>query len=118
MAVRSYTDLIVWQKGMDLVEAVYRLSEAFPKDERFGLTAQLRRSAVSVPSNVAEGQGRWGTGEFVQFLGIAHGSLCELETQVHIAVRLRFVTPEGAGRVFALATEVGKLIQALRKSLS
>ena len=118
MAVRSYTELIAWQKGMDLVEEVYRLSDGFPKDERFGLTTQLRRSAISVPSNVAEGQGRWGTGEFVHFLGIAHGSLCELETQVHIAVRLRFVTSDAARPAFQLATEVGKLIQGLRKSLA
>ncbi|MFO0796845.1 MAG: four helix bundle protein [Gemmataceae bacterium] len=117
MAVRSYTELIAWQKAMDLVEIVYRLSDRFPKDERFGLTAQLRRSAVSIPPNVAEGQGRWGTGEFVQFLGIAHGSLCELETQVHIAVRLGVVAVEDAGPAFRLATEVGKLIHGLRKSL-
>lgn len=118
LALRSYTELIAWQKAIDLVEAVYLLSDRFPKDERFGLTAQLRRSAVSVPSNVAEGQGRWGTGEFIQFLGIAHGSLCELETQVHIAVRLGFIPAEDAGPAFRLATEVGKLIHGLRKSLA
>jgi four helix bundle protein len=118
MAVRNYTELFAWQKGIDLVEAVYLLSAAFPKEEIYGLTAQLRRAAVSVPSNIAEGQGRWTTGEFVQFLGVAHGSLCEVETQVHIAVRLKFVTPADAEPVFRLAAEVGRLIHGLKNSLA
>ena len=117
MAVRNYADLIAWQKGMDLVEAVYRLSAHFPKEELYGLTSQIRRAAVSIPSNIAEGQGRWTTGEFVQFLGVAHGSLREVETQVHIAVRLTMVTPDHAEPVFNLAAEVGRLINGLRNSL-
>ena len=118
MAVRNYTELIAWQKAINLVEAVYALSAAFPREEMYGLTTQVRRAAVSVPSNIAEGQGRWTTGEFVQFLGIANGSLREVETQVHIAVRLKFVTKPDADRVFAVAAEVGRLIYGLRNSLA
>jgi four helix bundle protein len=118
MAVRNYTELFAWQKGIDLVEAVYGLSIAFPKEELYGLTAQIRRAAVSIPSNIAEGQGRWNTGEFIHFLGIAHGSLCEVETQVHIALRLKFVSPTKTEPVFQLASEVGRLIHGLRHSLS
>src|SRR5581483_1129767 len=118
MGARNYTDLIAWQKAIDLVEAVYALSSMFPKEEVYGLTAQIRRAAVSVPSNIAEGQGRWTTGEFVQFLGVAHGSLREIETQMHIAVRLKFVRPEDSHGAFLLAAEVGRLINGLRNSLS
>jgi four helix bundle protein len=117
MAVRNYTELIAWQKAMDLVEAVYTLSSRFPREEMFGLTSQIRKAAVSVPSNIAEGQGRWTTGEFVQFLGIAHGSLREVETQARVAVRLKFVPQADAEAVFQLAAEVGRLIQGLKKSL-
>jgi four helix bundle protein len=117
MAVRNYTELIAWQKAMDLVEAVYTLSSRFPREEMFGLTSQIRKAAVSVPSNIAEGQGRWTTGEFIQFLGIAHGSLREVETQTRVAVRLKFVTQADAEPVFQVAAEVGRLIQGLKKSL-
>lgn len=118
MGVRNYTELIAWQKSIDLVEAVYTLSRQFPREEVYGLTAQIRRAAVSVPSNIAEGQGRWSTGEFVQFPGVAHGSLCEVETQLHIAVRLHFILPPDAEPVFRLMTEVGRLIYGLKKSLT
>lgn len=118
MGVRNYADLIAWQKAMDLVEAVYNLSYAFPKEELYGLTSQLRRAAVSIPSNIAEGQGRWTTGEFVQSLGIANGSLREVETQMHIAVRLEFVTSADTRPAFDLASEVGRLIYGLRNSLT
>jgi len=84
-AVQSYRDLVVWQKSMALVREVYRYIQSFPKAEASGLTTQLRRAAVSVPSNIAEGQGRLSTGEFKQFLGHARGSLLELETQILIA---------------------------------
>jgi len=118
MAVRNYTELFAWQKGIDLVEAVYQLSALFPREEIYGLTAQIRRAAVSVPSNIAEGQGRWTRGEFVQFLGVAHGSLCEVETQIYIAIRLKFIQPADAESAFHLATEVGRLIYGLKNSLS
>ena|SRR5581483_7397132 len=118
MTVRNYTDLIAWQKAMDLVDAVYALSAGFPREEVYGLTAQIRKAAVSVPSNIAEGQGRWTTGEFVQFLGVANGSLREVETQVHIAVRQKFVPAAEAAPVFGLASEVCRLIYGLKNSLS
>lgn len=95
MAVKSYQDLIAWQKAMDLVEAVYHLSARFPSDERFGLTAQVRRAAVSIPSNIAEGQAR-SPRDFARFLDIAQGSLAETETQLLIGSRLKFVTVEDA----------------------
>ena len=117
MAVRNYTELFAWQKALDLVEAVCMLSAGFPREEIYGLTAQTKRAAVSIPSNIAEGQGRWTTGEFVQFLGIAHGSLCEVETQIHVALRLRFIQPADADPVFRLASEVGRLIYGLKNSL-
>jgi four helix bundle protein len=82
---RSYKDLVAWNKSMDLVTAIYRSTGAFPKDELFGITSQLRRAAVSIPSNIAEGQGRLSGGEFRHFLGQARGSLMEVETQVQIA---------------------------------
>lgn len=81
-SLRSYKELVVWQRALDLVREVYAVSKAFPRDEVYGLTAQLRRSAVSVPSNIAEGQGRATRGEFIQFLCHARGSLFELETQI------------------------------------
>ena len=85
MALHSYEDLIAWQKAVDLVAEVYRATRSFPKDELYGLTAQLRRAAVSIPSNIAEGQGRLSTGEFKQFLGHARGSLYELNPPLRIA---------------------------------
>jgi four helix bundle protein len=83
--IHSFRDLQIWQKAMQLAVAVYRLTDAFPREERYGLTSQIRRSAVSIPSNIAEGQGRTNLGEFRQFLGIARGSNCELQTQLEIA---------------------------------
>lgn len=118
MAVKNYSELFAWQKAIDLVEAVYGLSAAFPREAVYGLTAQIRRAVVSVPSNIAEGQGRWNTGEFIQFLGIANGSLREVETQLYIAVRLKFVTQDAADPVFHHAAEVCRLIYGLKNSLT
>jgi four helix bundle protein len=94
----SYKDLIAWQKAMDLAEEIYRATRTFPREKLYGLTSQLRRSAVSVPSNIAEGQGRLTPGEFKQFLGHARGSLLELETQVQLAGRLGYCS-EGQSQV-------------------
>jgi len=88
--INSYRDLLVWQKGMALAKQVYSMTRAFPDDERFGLIAQMRRAAVSVPSNIAEGQARRGTKGFVQFLSHAEGSLAELDTQLTLAIDLGF----------------------------
>jgi len=83
--VQSFRDLHVWQRSMELAVAVYRLTQAFPREELYGLTSQLRRATVSIPSNIAEGQGRLNTREFRQYLGVARGSNCELQTQLEIA---------------------------------
>ena len=112
---RDFHDLIVWQRSIDLAVQVYRETAGFPRDERFGLTSQMRRSAVSVPSNVAEGQGRATLAEFRHFLGIAKGSLSELETQIVIATELEFL-PKDSGLVTHLQ-EVARLLNGLIKSL-
>jgi len=86
--IQSFRDLQIWQKSMELTVAVYRITQSFPREEIFGLTSQLRRCAISIPSNIAEGQGRSSEREFLHFLSIARGSNCELQTQVEIARRL------------------------------
>jgi four helix bundle protein len=111
--VRSYRDLIAWQKAMDLVTEIYRSTQGFPDCERFGLTSQLRRAAVSVPSNIAEGQGRQSTGEFKQFLGHARGSLLEVETQVFIAGNLGYLSPEQSDKMIKRTEEVGRIVNGL-----
>jgi four helix bundle protein len=115
--LRNYRDLIAWQKAMDLVELAYVLTKKFPKEEIYGLVAQLRRAAVSVPSNIAEGQGRGSAKEFSYFLAIAQGSLRELETQMLIAQRLTYIDGQQADRFLNLSSEVGRLIIGLKKSL-
>ena len=114
-ATHNHRKLMVWQEAVRLVESVYRITRAFPGDEIFGLTSQLRRSAVSVPSNIAEGAGRNSTKELVQFLGVASGSLAELDTQLEIACRLGYLN--SSSEVVAQASRVGQLVVALRKSL-
>ena len=108
---------MAWQKAMDLVTAVYQLNTGFPREEIYGLVSQMRRAAVSVPSNIAEGQGRRGAAEFRHFLRQATGSLMELETQVIIAERLSYVTPQAAAEVLESACEVGKILNGLLHSL-
>ena len=90
--MNNHKDLIVYQKSLDLVEVIYRITKSFPTEEKFGLTSQLRRSSVSLPSNIAEGAGRKGTKEFIHFLYIALGSLNEMETQMEISLRLGYIT--------------------------
>jgi four helix bundle protein len=114
---KSYRDLVAWQKAMDLVASVYRVTSAFPREEIYGLTSQLRRAAVSIPSNIAEGQGRFGATEFRHFLRQANGSLMELETQILIAERLGYITPKEASTVLNSAAEVGKILHGLIASL-
>jgi four helix bundle protein len=118
MAVQSFRDLIAWQKAMDLVVLVYRATEGFPSREMFGIVNQMRRAAVSVPSNIAEGQGRLGSKEFCRFLGIARGSVQELQTQVLIARRLEFLTEEQSAELIGLATEVARIVNGLLSSLT
>lgn len=117
-AVRSYRDLVAWQKAMKLVTDVYRHTQLFPKAEVYGLIAQLRRAAISVPSNIAEGQGRTSTGEFKLFLGHARGSLLELETQLQIAQNLEYLSIEDFTLLLRQSSEVGKILNGLIMSLS
>jgi four helix bundle protein len=117
VAVQTYRDLLVWQRGMDLAVEVYRLTRLFPQNELYGLTNQVRRSSVSVPSNVAEGQGRGLGAEFAHHLRIAQGSLQEVETQLLLAERLGYLQPTDVTPVLELAGEVGRLNRGLQKSL-
>jgi four helix bundle protein len=118
VAVRHYIDLIAWQKAIDLVMRVYEATNGFPPSERFGLTNQLRRAAVSVPSNIAEGQGRHTTRDFLRCLSIASGSLQELETQLIIAHRLNYLEQRSQTGLFSLTSEVARLINGLANSLA
>ena len=118
MAVQSYKDLIVWQKSIVLVTNVYRCTKAFPKDELYGLTSQLRRAAVSVPCNIAEGQGRLSTGEFRQFLGHARGSLHEMQTQLVIAENLGCLVKTDKDRLTEASAEVDRMLNKLISSLA
>ena len=102
---------------MDLAETVWKLSDGFPPQERFGMTSQLRRAATSVPANIAEGAGRSGTGEFLQFLGIASGSLAETETFLLLAERLKLLPPERSKAALDQAEAVGRMLTALKRSL-
>jgi four helix bundle protein len=114
---QSFRELLVWQRAMQLTVAVYRLTQGFPREELYGLTSQMRRSAVSVPSNIAEGHGRLSGGEFRQFLGIARGSNFELQTQFELARVFKFGEPALVSDAEKLSHEVGKMIFALLKSV-
>jgi four helix bundle protein len=114
----KYSDLRVWQDAMNLVTEVYRMIKLFPSEEKFGLASQIQRAAVSVPSNIAEGHGRKSTNAYVNHLSIAFGSLMELETQVQIAARLEYITQDDAIRFLAKTDQIGKMIGALKNSLS
>ena len=116
-AIRSYRDLVVWQKAMELAEGVYGATSTFPKEEIYGLTSQMRRAAVSVPSNIAEGHDRHSRGEYLLFVGHARGSLSELETQTILAARLGRLPPSYEQSLMELMSEVGRLLNGLRKSL-
>jgi four helix bundle protein len=114
---QHFKDLIAWQKAMDLVEHIYRLTEAFPSRENYGLTNQFRRAAVSVASNIAEGQARYSKREFQHFLRVARGSLAEIETQVLIARRLGYVGQETCDQCVGEIEELGRIVAGLISSL-
>lgn len=120
MGIHNYEKLSVWQKSMDLVESVYRITEKFPKEELYGLTSQMRRCAVSIPSNIAEGSHRKTNKDFCQFLAISSGSAAELQTQIKIAKRLGFsrTSVSEYERVEALIVEVRKMLFKLIESLN
>jgi four helix bundle protein len=118
MGAKSYRDLLVWQKAMNLVEEAYRFTEDFPRNEEFGLKSQMRRAAVSVPTNIAEGQGRRHPKVFREFVNIAQGSLSELETQIELALRLHFLSPPQCESLGVQCQEVGKMLHGLNHTLS
>ena len=118
MDVRSYRDLIVWQKSMEMVERIYRMTKVLPPEEMYGLSSQLRRAAVSVPSNIAEGQARGSKAEFLRFLSIAQGSRAEVETQTLIAERLGYVTKQQISAILLLLEEIAKMLHTLRAKLT
>jgi four helix bundle protein len=117
MRSTSYRDLIAWQQAIELVDLIYACSRHWPRDEVYGLTSQIRRAAVSVAANIAEGQGRNGDREFVNHLGIAHGSLCEVETLLVIARRQSYVSAEDESSILSTTTRVASLIHGLKKSM-
>ena len=117
MAIKSYRDLRVWQAAMDLVERVYRLTEAYPRHEAYGLTGQTQRAAISVPSNLAEGHTREHRKEYLQHISVAQASLAELETCLEIARRLEYCSLEQLAPLFEQAASLGKQLYALRNAL-
>ena len=114
---QSFRDLTVWKRAMQLTVAVYKLAQCFPREELYGLTSQIRRSVVSIPSNIAEGQGRANPGEFRQFLAIARGSNCEVQTQLELARLLDYASPDLIGEAERLADEVRKMLFGILDSL-
>jgi four helix bundle protein len=118
MTINSFRDLRVWQASMDLVTHVYGLTQSFPREEQYGLTSQMRRAAVSVPSNIAEGHARESSKEYLNHLSIAQGSLAELQTQSEIAARLDFVAVEAARQILELSAALSRQIFALRNAIA
>src|SRR5947199_3292624 len=114
----NFKDLLVWQKGMSIAKMVYELTRGFPSDERFGLISQMRRAAVSIPSNLAEGQARHTTGEFIQFISHSEGSLAELDTQLILSIELKFCSDTTSESAFGLINELRKMLNVLRRKLS
>ena len=115
---QNYKDLVVWQKGIALAKAIYQLTSTFPSEEKFGLVAQMRRASVSIPSNIAEGQARHTTGEFIQFISHAEGSTAELETQLILGVELGFTVKEKTTNEFTLLDDIRRMLNGLRRKLS
>ena len=115
--MESYRELIVWQKAMDLVEEVYRLVKLLPREETYALSDQMRRAAISIPSNIAEGHGRNSEREFLRFLSIAQGSRAELDTQIEICIRLKYVDMEQVVTAQKLSNEVGKMLRKMMQNL-
>jgi four helix bundle protein len=114
---QSYRDLVVWQKSIELAKLLYRLTATFPSEEKFGLISQIRRAAVSVSSNIAEGQARSTTGEFILFISHAEGSAAELDTQLYLSVELGIVKAADAAASVALIGEIRRMLNSLRRTL-
>lgn len=118
MTITSYRDLDVWKKSRALVSRIYKLTATFPRDELYGLVSQMRRSAISIPSNIAEGKSRRTLGDYNRFLDIAYGSLAEIETQLFIACDLGYTTEREISPLFADYAEIGRMINGLMNSLA
>src|SRR5438105_15801399 len=115
---RSYKDLVVWQKGIALAKLVYQLTKNFPSEEKFGRVAQMRQAAVSIPSNIAEGQARHTTGEFIQFISHAEGSVAELATQLILSIELKFCSAQSAAQLSELMEHLRRMLNGLRRKLA
>ena len=115
--IKSYRDLEVWQQAMDLAVECYKVTQRFPKTEMFGIVSQIRRSASSVPANIAEGHGREGRAHFVQFLRVAQGSLKELETHLLLSARVGFLQEKESGPILRRCADVGKMLRGLIRAL-
>ena len=115
--MKTYKELIVWQKGIDLVSMIYKITNGFPKEEMFGLTSQIRRASVAIPSNIAEGFGRNSKGDFKRFLQISNGSLFELQTQLEISKRLQFLSDKDYNLLYNLSREVEAILTGLIQKL-
>lgn len=113
MTINSYKDLVVWQKSFELCLIIYRLTKNFPREELYGIVSQMRRAALSIPSNIAEGFSRHRKLEYIQFLHIAFGSAAELETQLQVSKELNYIKPEDFTRAEQLLTEVNKMLNSL-----
>ena len=118
MGVQSYRDLIVWKKGMELAREIYKITKKLPKDEIYSLTNQMRRAAVSIPSNIAEGQARNSSKEFINFLSIAKGSKAELETQLLLCVQIGYLVDTDISEAINLSEQISKMLTALIKTLT
>ena len=114
---QNYKDLVVWQKGIQLAKLVYQLTRKFPSEEKFGLVSQMRRAAVSIPSNIAEGQARHTTGEFIQFISHAEGSVAELSTQLILATELNFCSVNTADPTLDVLDNLRRMLNGLRRKL-
>lgn len=115
--MESYRELIVWQKSMDLVTQIYKITKGFPKEELYGLVNQIRRCAISIPSNIAEGFGRSGTQDYLRFLHISRGSLFELQTQLEVCGNIDYISSGELGNLYPACDDVGKLLNGLIKKL-
>jgi four helix bundle protein len=111
--IESFKDLMVWQKGIEVVSDIYALTKSFPKEELYGLTSQIRRAAISIPTNIAEGWGRGTTKNYIQFLEIARGSLYELNTLIIISYNLNYIIQENCGKIETKINEIGRMLNAL-----
>ena len=115
--IKSYRDLVVWQSGIQLAEIAYSITRSFPRDELYGMTSQIRRASTSIPANIAEGYGRDSTGQFIQFLRVAQGSLKELETHIIVATRVSLLGAGEGDRILAHCEELGRMLRGLIRTL-